>query len=98
MDRNCFESMKPIEVDRDDFKKLLNNEEIGIYKYFKQAKFVDSLSDFKRHIKDGGLSIESGELNFVKVNLNTTIKYEDFIQNLLLIKKGKTQFMAIKLW
>lgn len=98
MNRTIFDSMRPKEVSREQLKCLLKGESIQVYDLFKMVGFVESRSDFKRQVKDGGLSIEKGHLNFEKVkDLEATVNEKDFIQDRLLLLKGKTQHHCIKL-
>lgn len=97
MNRRCFESMRPIEIPRDTLKHILRGGKTDTFRLFKLVGFVDSHSDFKRQCKDNGLSIENGHLNFVKIKHNTLVSENDFIQEVLLLKKGKNQVKAVRL-
>jgi len=95
--RSCFESMRPRQISREDLKTVLLGGNIDCYELFKLTNLVSSKNDFRRQCKNNSLSIENGHLNFVKVNKSTVVEYSMFMDDLLLLRKGKTQFVCVKL-
>lgn len=97
-DRTIFESMNPIELPREQLKSILKFKPIRAYELFKLVGLVDSFSDFKRQCKQKSLLIEEGEhLLFSRVDIDTEVYLDNFVDDLLLLKKGKTTYKCIKL-
>ena len=69
------------------------NGEISITELCEKAKIVATRSEARRAIEQGGLSLNNNKVT----NVNYIVTNKDFVDNALLIKKGKKTFMKVVL-
>ena len=69
------------------------NGEISITELCEKAKIVATRSEARRAIEQGGLSLNNNKVT----NVNYVVTNKDFINNALLIKKGKKTFIKVVL-
>ena len=69
------------------------NGEISITELCEKAKVVATRSEARRAIEQGGLSLNNNKVT----NVNYIVTNKDFVDNALLIKKGKKTFMKVVL-